>query len=73
MAQKNAIITDIREDFAVAEGDVDKLPRGRGWACGIYNRLTDRLEEMTPQELLARRTSVPTREKAAMIARALRS
>lgn len=64
-----AIITDIREDFAVAEGDVDKLPRG----VRDYDRLTDRLEEMTPQELLARRASVPTREKAAIIARALRS
>jgi len=42
-------------------------------ACGIYDRLTDRLEEMTSQELLARRASVPTREKAAIIARALRS
>ncbi|QQB46806.1 hypothetical protein I6I10_02405 [Corynebacterium glucuronolyticum] len=46
---------------------------GHGWACGIYDRRTDRLEEMTPQELLARRASVPTLEKAAIIARALRS
>ncbi|MFP7663982.1 MAG: phytoene/squalene synthase family protein [Corynebacterium pyruviciproducens] len=75
VAQKAAIIADIRHDFAVAEPTIAYLPRGARVgvraAYGIYQRLTDELEAMTPEELLTKRASVSAREKALIAGRAL--
>lgn len=73
--EKAGIVASIRKDFAIAEPTVRLLPRGARVAVtaayGIYSRLTEQLDAMTPEELLARRASVPTWEKAAIVARAV--
>lgn len=73
--EKAGIVASIRKDFTIAEPTVRLLPRGARVAVtaayGIYSRLTEQLDAMMPEELLARRAYVPTWEKAAIVARAV--
>lgn len=73
--EKAAIIADIRKDLARAHQAIPLLPtgarRGVAAAAGLFEALTNRLENATIAQIYSQRIRVPRHEKLAIVSRAI--
>lgn len=71
-AVKNAVVDEIADDLAAAQGAIARLPRGSrratAAAAALFGRLNEQLRATPAAELRHRRVSVPTAVKLRLLA-----
>lgn len=73
-SHKSAIVAEIREDLRCAKAVIPELPADARWgvqaAADLFEELTDRIDELPAEAVLANRVRVPRSRKLLIVARA---